>query len=254
MEAIVVNGERIEPETIYREMQYFPADQAEDALHQATRSLIIQKLLAGEVKKQDLEDDNHSAEQQVENLLEQKVYKQLAEPSEDECLRFYKSQTDRFSSSSLVEARHILLAVAPEDAKGRVAKVAEAKALISRLEEQPEQFVYLATKFSDCPSKSTGGALGQIQKGQTVPEFEHILLQSPEGLITAPIESRYGVHVVEVIKLIPGRTLPFEQVHDKINTYLTEQQERHAISDYLHRLVDAAEIEAFDMELVPLVQ
>ena len=254
MDTLIVNGDVIAPETIYQEMQYYSAPNAEDAHEQATRSLIIKRLLEEEVDKRGLLPDENNSEHRIEALFQQQVFNNLEDITEQECLRFYQSNTTKFTSSPLVEARHILLAAAPEDTKARTEKLAQAAALIERVLESPGQFADLAQKFSDCPSKETGGSLGQLQKGQTVPEFERILLSAPIGLISVPVESRYGVHLVEIANTVRGKTLPFEKVQQKIKEYLLEQQERHAIADFLNQLVENAEIQGYDMQHPPLIQ
>ena len=68
----------------------------------------------------------------------------------------------------------------------------------SPVRSEQERFAELARQHSACPSKEQGGALGQISKGQTVPEFERQLFRLPAGLCPQPLESRYGFHLVTV--------------------------------------------------------
>ncbi|MDI9675036.1 peptidylprolyl isomerase, partial [Pseudomonas aeruginosa] len=53
----------------------------------------------------------------------------------------------------------------------------QAAELLDELRGHPERFVDLARRFSACPSKESGGDLGWIEPGQTVPEFEKRLLR-----------------------------------------------------------------------------
>jgi peptidyl-prolyl cis-trans isomerase C len=115
----------------------------------------------------------------------------------------------------------------------------------------------MAKAESACPSGKTGGNLGQIGPGQTVPEFEQALASLPVGEIApAPIESRYGFHIVVLDRRIEGRALPFEMVHPRIATWLDEKVRRVAIRQYITILAGRAEITgiSFDGNASPLVQ
>src|SRR5690606_52936 len=98
------------------------------------------------------------------------------------------------------------------------------EAAIAELVRQPERFAEMARALSACPSAATGGSLGQIATGQTAPEFEAALAGlAPQTLCPHPVETRYGVHVVRLDRKIPGRTLPFELVRQRIAEYLAER-------------------------------
>ncbi|WLQ15769.1 peptidylprolyl isomerase [Hahella aquimaris] len=251
---ISVNGVAISEAAMCQEMQYFPSESREDALNQAARALIIGELLRQRAQALGMETDGLSRDEVIEQLLQQEA--PVREPTVAECERFYQGHPQQFSSSPLVEARHILLAAAPDDVKERSLKLEQAKVLIERLQSHPEQFAMLAQKFSACPSKEQGGSLGQLSRGQTVAEFEAAVFRHDHGLIASPVESRYGVHVVWVERNIPGDLLPFSYVEDKLRSYLHELAERRAIVDYLHRLVEAAEIHGyrFAQDGSPLLQ
>ena len=76
----------------------------------------------------------------------------------------------------------------------------EQRGLIPQLRQRVaagEPLAALAEEHSKCPSRSNGGSLGWIGRGQTVPEFEEAAFStSPGGL--AVCETRFGVHLVQV--------------------------------------------------------
>lgn len=250
MQLIRVNGVEIPPEKIYQEMQMFPSASREEAEKAAGRALVISELLKQRARLLSLEAEDDDG--LMEQLLALEVNR--TDPSDEEIQRYYLNHTDEFSSSPLAEVSHILLGVAPDDFKGRDDKRREATALIERLRQEPDQFARLAAKFSDCPSRETQGSLGQISRGQTVPEFEKAIFRATQGLMSEPLESRYGLHVVWIQRLVPGKVLPFEVVSERVRDYLQERAERHAIADYLYRLADEATLEGIDLQHEPLIQ
>ena len=102
-----------------------------------------------------------------------------------------------------------------------------------------------------------GGNLGQLQKGQTVPEFETFLFELEEGqLCPVPVKTRFGAHVLLLERRIEGRQLPFEEVAGRISAYLEEASWRRAVAQYIAILAGQADIQGIDMEGAksPLVQ
>jgi peptidyl-prolyl cis-trans isomerase C len=179
------------------------------------------------------------------------------EPTDDECCRVFEANRSRFRSSSLYEVRHILFAVDPHDEVARAAAQAQAEAVIAQLEASPELYSDLAALHSACPSAATGGNLGQIGPGQTVPEFEAALGQLPVGRV-APraVATRYGVHVVLVDRKIEGVDLPFEVARVAIAHWLSERVRRTAIRQYIGLLAGRANIDGVDLaaRASPLLQ
>ena len=108
-------------------------------------------------------------------------------------------------------------------------------------------FPTLAKEFSACPSKETGGSLGQLSKGQTVPEFEKQINCLSTGIAEKPIESRYGFHVVNITRKIEGKALEYDMVADKVKGYLTHRASHLAIQAYIQGLIEAADIQGIKM-------
>jgi len=64
--------------------------------------------------------------------------------------------------------------------------------------------------MSNCPSGQQGGNLGQIGRGDTVPEFKKALFRlGPTGLLRELVKTRYGFHIVAIDRRIPGKDTAF---------------------------------------------
>jgi peptidyl-prolyl cis-trans isomerase SurA len=60
-------------------------------------------------------------------------------------------------------------------------------------------FAQLArTNSDDRGTALKGGDLGWVSKGQMVPEFEEVMLQSPIGAVSQPFRSEFGLHILQV--------------------------------------------------------
>ena len=258
---IEVNQQQILEADIFAEMQYHPATDKRAAMVAAAQSLIIEKLLCQRANALGLSSqaeaitnttDDNVRQAAFDRLIQQVIDAEVTTPKakDDDCLLYYQQNPDKFVSSPLLEVRHILLACAPDDHQGRATASQQAETLILQL-QHGATFSGLASQFSACSTKDSGGLLGQISKGQTVPELERPLFRLQPGLLPYPLESRYGLHVVEVLHRVDGQLLPYQAVAQRIADFLNEKVRRKAISQYLTQLIANAEIQGFDFQINP---
>lgn len=189
----------------------------------------------------------------IEQLLAREV--QVPQPTREECLRFYQATPQRWRSGELVHARHILLRVGPGAPVADIREVAES--MLRQLRGKPDLFEACAQRNSNCPSGAQGGQLGQLRRGDTVPEFERALFDGEElGILPRLVNTRYGFHIVAVDQRIPGEQLPFELVADRVALALRATTERRALAQYVRVLAGQAELEGVDIDAAasPLVQ
>ncbi|KAB7537944.1 molecular chaperone SurA, partial [Verminephrobacter sp. Larva24] len=96
-------------------------------------------------------------------------------------------------------ARHILLRTGP-----RMSETAAAERLADyrrRVLAGQADFAALAREHSqDDGSAKKGGDLGWANPGQYVPEFEQALQALQPGDISAPLVTRFGVHLIELLE------------------------------------------------------
>lgn len=176
-------------------------------------------------------------------------------PTEEECRRHYQAQPQRFTSGELVEVRHILFAVTPRTPV--MALRAKAEAVLAELRQRPEQFPERARELSNCRSAEHGGNLGQFGRGEMVPEFDRgVFDRAVTGILPELVTTRFGFHVVDVVRRIPGRPLPFAAVQASIATHLTAAVEEAALRQYVAVLAGQARLDGVDLPgaATPLVQ
>lgn len=261
---VSVNGVAIPRTAIARETQNHPASKPIEAWMAAARALVVRELLLQEARRiaitpQPIEDAEGRRETDKESLVRRLIEQEVVTPEADDaaCQRTYEMNRKRLRSPDLYEVRHILLAAPPGDRTARKEVRIRADAIIGALRAEPSVFDELARTVSACPSGKTGGNLGQIGPGQTVPEFERALISAPVGEVARePIETRYGFHVVRVDRRIEGRDLPYEIAQPRIAAWLDEKVRRVAIRQYISLLAGRAEITgiALDGSTTPLVQ
>jgi peptidyl-prolyl cis-trans isomerase C len=252
-----VNGIEIDPEAIAREIQHHPAPDAETAWIEAARALVVRELLIQEARRQALPveqqtDPDGRLETEddalVRELLEQEVSPQA--PDEAECRRYYDANVERFRTPELFEAAHILIEAGGEGQPALDEARRQAEALIVEISDDLPAFAAAARAHSSCSSAQQDGSLGQIRRGELVPEIQLALEGLDEGAIgSVPVRSRYGWHILRLHRRIPGRTLPFEMVKPKIAEMLEARSWSVEATRYVAHLGKAA-VEGVSLEPV----
>lgn len=238
---IRVNGKEIDEAAIAAELQYHPAASLDEARRLASEALVLRELLAQEAERQGLALDGGDG---VERLLDSLVEPAAADAAAARA--YFEAHPEKFRSPDLLEARHILCAAPADDAEARGTAYEKAARLAAELAADRGRFGALAREHSDCPSKSSDGHLGQIQRGSTVPELETYLFSLEAGeLCPSPVPSRYGWHVIELLAREPGRPLPFEYVEPKIVEFLAACAWQEGFRAAVLALAGKAAIEGF---------
>jgi peptidyl-prolyl cis-trans isomerase C len=216
------------------------------------RELLRQRAVALGFLAPDAADDDEIGGA-VERLLAEEVG--VPSPTEAECRRYYETHLKEFQNGDLVRARHILFQVTPSVPVPEVRD--RAKRTLSELIAEPDRFAALARELSNCPSGQQDGNLGQIGRGDTLPESEQALFRlGATGILRELVKTRHGFHIVAVDRSIPGKALPFEAVQERIALRLKAGVEERALRQYVSILAGRAEIVGANLVWAeaPLVQ
>ena len=256
---ISVNDVEITDAAMERELPYHENSPA--PLKSTVEALVLREVLlqAARDKVALAQDElrtlgSSQLEEDAEALLEDALINRLIEmevssptPTGEECEIYYRKNLNQFRTGDLVEASHILFQVTPNVPLDALR--AKAQEVLQQVQAHPEQFKELARTYSNCTSAEVGGNLGQLSKGQTVPEFERVIFSLESGE-TAPrlVESRFGLHIVRVEHCVEGNTLPFEMIREQLAQFLTEQVRARALKQYLKILVGQANIQGVELE------
>ncbi len=197
--------------------------------------------------------DDRATEQAIERTLAEDV----AVPDADDasCRRYYEANRKRYRSGDLVCARHILFQITPGAPVPQIS--AHAEKLLKELRARPDHFADVAREFSNCPSAEHGGNLGQLQRGETVAEFDKAIFEdNTTGILPKLVTTRHGFHIIAIDERIEGKELPYELVRAEVAAELKRKSEARALSQYVQVLAANARIEgvALDAASSPLVQ
>lgn len=113
--------------------------------------------------------------------------------------RFFEENKDSIAMRpDRVKLAHILVVIKPTEAEQR--KAFEKALDVYKLLLAGGDFGVLAQEFSDDRgTKSRGGMMGRVQRGETLEEFEGVVFGLKPGVVSQPFQTRLGYHIVEVL-------------------------------------------------------
>ncbi|MEI8157812.1 MAG: peptidylprolyl isomerase [Burkholderiales bacterium] len=130
-------------------------------------------------------------------------------------------------------ARHILLRTGPQLTQAAaVTRVADFK---KRIESGAATFQTLAREHSQDGSAAQGGDLGWVGQGAFVPEFEEPMNRLADGQISAPVVSRFGVHLIQVIER-QRVEMSEREVRESIRAQLKESRYEAAFNSWAQEI------------------
>lgn len=144
--------------------------------------------------------------------------------TDEDAKKYYDENKDAFAVPPTVSARHILV-----DTEEEANKVKEEI-------DNGLSFADAAMKYSKCPSKEQGGNLGEFSKGMMVPEFEKAAFEAEVGVISAPVKTQFGYHLIIVDSKNEGTVKSFEEVKNNIINELIKKNQHKKYEDLLHQL------------------
>jgi peptidyl-prolyl cis-trans isomerase C len=162
---------------------------------------------------------------------------------EAEVRSFYDTHPNDMKVAERRRVRHILIRPEGQDpaAKEKAKKLAED--VLARL-KKGEDFATLAGQYSADPgSKSNGGELPPIGKGETVPQFDQAAWALAKGQTSGVVESPFGFHLIQLIDVVPASTVPYDQVRGRLEQFLRQRDLKLAVRAHADQLRAKTKVE-----------
>jgi peptidyl-prolyl cis-trans isomerase C len=246
-----VNGVLIDDAAIAGERALYEGERDPDG--EARRALVIRELLRQRAVALGMLDEQQPLDDAAfDTLIEREL--QVPQPTRADCERYYSQHPARFRRNDIVYASHILFAVTDGAPLARLRMKAEET--LHAVRAAPETFEQIAGELSNCPSAAVGGSLGQLLRGDSVPEFERALFDATTvGILPTLVNTRFGFHIVRVDRRVDGDAQPFDEVEADIAAFLATRVRHKAMQQYVAVLAGQARLEGIDLGASgPLVQ
>ena len=142
----------------------------------------------------------------------------------------YGKESFRFHAPKRVQARHILVKVAPgePDAKAKTA-IADARSKL----DSGKDFGALARELSQSGDAQSGGELGTLRENDHLfdPALEKAALALDEGKVSPPVRSAQGWELVQAEKIIPPSDQPLDQVKGQLAKEMVLRQKEQKLAE-----------------------
>ena len=124
--------------------------------------------------------------------------------TEEEARTYFEENQDLIPERpTTIQFENIQVQPEPSDT-AKAEALAEADSVLVLLLDGAD-FAEFAERFSDGPSAPSGGELGWIrQDGSMVEEFEEVAFGIPPGVVSVPIETQFGYHLILVERVRGG--------------------------------------------------
>jgi len=129
---------------------------------------------------------------------------------------YYQENRQEFKTPQKVEARHILIKVEEDAIQEKVDSAQKQAQDIYDMAVDGGDFQELAKKYSQGPSKESGGYLGKFEKNAMVKPFADKVFSMETGEISEPVKTMFGWHIIKLVDRFDASTKTLEQVSKKI--------------------------------------
>jgi foldase protein PrsA len=172
------------------------------------------------------------------NLLTQAIYEKVTAAkavTEEDMKAYWKQHSDSFQQKASRTVRHVLV----KD-KATAEKV---RALLAA-DPSDANWKKVAKKYSTDPgTKSTGGNLGPISQGMMVAAFDKAAFSLKKSVVSLPVKTQYGWHVLEVTAITPGKTVTYDESKTQIKQMLAAQNKQTSWTKWLEKVTKEANIQ-----------
>ena len=165
---------------------------------------------------------------------------------------YYDLHRDEYRVPEQVKVSHILIKTplpapgAKEDEKGITDARAKAEDVLKQVKAGGD-FAKLAEKYSDDPgSAKSGGELGWIGRGRTVPEFEKAAFSLGKGQTSDLVKSSYGFHIIRLEDKQQAHLKTLAEVKGEIEEKVKQEKTAHATETAANALLSQARTDGFD--------
>jgi foldase protein PrsA len=156
------------------------------------------------------------------NKLQQSIVKDKATVSDAAIQDYYNKNKQRFAQPETRDLQVVLAAKKPK-----------ADAALKAI-KSGTQWAKVAKQYSsDTASKSQGGRLPGVTKGQQEKTFDAAIFSAPKNKVIGPIKTQFGFYVFRVTKITPAKQQTLTQVKATIKNLLQSQQQQKALNDFV---------------------
>lgn len=145
--------------------------------------------------------------------------------SDEEAQTYYREHQSQYVANEKRLAAHILVNLGQDDAAAK----AKAEDLVKQLDNGADFAALAKSNSDDTLSAEQGGKLDWFEPGVMEPAFDEALFALTKGQHSAVVKTDFGFHIIKLLDVQAGATVPFSDVKAKI---VTQLQEKKAVDQF----------------------
>lgn len=190
-----------------------------------------------------------------ESLMTSKVFQRelrsRAELTDAELRERYNREKETYRVPERARLREIVV-LKPEDASRTEEARTRANEVAEAARKAGTDFGTLASTMSEASTKDKHGDLGEVAKGDLVPEIDKAVFNATAGSIIGPIESRSAWHIIKVEQRLPSEVPAFESIKDRLRKSADDETFQRDYRAYIESLRKDAFIQ-INEQMIPNV-
>jgi parvulin-like peptidyl-prolyl isomerase len=137
----------------------------------------------------------------------------------------------------LPERAHLraIIVTRPDDPAAAERATARVEQIAADAKAAPD-FAKFAESVPENAMKDKGGDMGDVARGELLPDLDKAVFNSTAGAILGPIPTKSGWHIIKVEQRIPSEVPAFESVKDKLRKDVSEESFQRDYKAYIDRL------------------
>jgi len=173
-----------------------------------------------------------------DTLLTNKVFARELRSREELSDRELRERYDREKEHyRLPERAHLreIVVPRPENASGMDAMQKRVDQIAADARVAPD-FAKYASAVPESVTKEKGGDMGEVARGELLPDLDKAVFNSQAGLVLGPIATKSGWHILKVESRLPSEVPAFESVKDKLRKDVSDETFQRDYKAYIERL------------------
>ena len=185
-----------------------------------------------------------------DTLLTNKVFGRELRSREELTDKELRERYDREKEHyRLPERAHLREIVIPRPDTGAVDQIEKRVDQIAADARVAPDFGKYASAVPESVTKDKGGDLGEVGRGELLPDLDKAVFNAKSGDVIGPIATKSGWHIIKVEQRLPSEVPAFESVKDKLRKDVSEETFQRDYKAYIDRLRKDAFIQINDANI-----
>jgi foldase protein PrsA len=160
----------------------------------------------------------------LSNKVRESVIEGKGDVSDEDIEKYYEDNKERFAQP---ERRDLEVVLTKNEARANAARDAI---------ESGQAWKSVAKEFSiDEASKTQGGKLPGVAKGQQEKAFDDAIFAAERGELTGPVKTQFGWYIFRVTKVTEASQQSLEEAKETIRNLLKSEGEQKALDDFVEK-------------------